>query len=83
MANSKEYLLKAIDLDSTRHNEFARILCLQGDIPKALNEFQKAFKNGYKDIAWIKMDADLEMLKYDIRFHSLINTYIKKTDADQ
>lgn len=78
MVSSQEYLLKAMNLDSTRHYEFARILCIQGDIPKALNEFQKAFNNGYRDIVWIKMDPDLEILKYDIRLHSLMNTYINK-----
>jgi tetratricopeptide (TPR) repeat protein len=75
MDYSQQMLLKAIKIDSTMHERSAELLCVQGKIPEALDELEKAFKNGYRDLPWLKLSPDLEILQYDIRFRDLIDKY--------
>jgi hypothetical protein len=70
-------LRKAIEIDSTGHEKFAELLCLQGKIPEALSEIEKALENGYRDLVWLKINPDLQALRYDIRFRDLIDKYFK------
>jgi tetratricopeptide (TPR) repeat protein len=84
MDYSQQMLLKAIEIDSTRHERSAELLCTQGKIPEALDELRKAFENGYRDLVWLKLSPDLEILQYDIRFRDLINKYFKlKTNVHE
>jgi tetratricopeptide (TPR) repeat protein len=75
--SSRKALRKAIEIDSTRHEKFAELLCLQGKIPEALSEIEKALENGYRDLVWLKINPDLQALRYDIRFRKLIDNYFK------
>jgi len=75
---SQQMLQKAISMDSTLHTRFAGILCLQNKIPEALNHLEKAFENGYRDLAWIKLDPDLRSLQYDIRFRNMLKEYFPR-----
>jgi tetratricopeptide (TPR) repeat protein len=75
MELSHQMLQKAMDIDSTLHARFAELLCLQGKIPEALNQIGKALEKGYRDLTWIKMNPDLQALKYDIRFHNMLKEY--------
>jgi hypothetical protein len=75
MEYSQQMFLKAIKIDSTMHERSAELLCVQGKIPEALNALEKAFKNGYRDLVWLKLSPDLEILQYDIRFRDLIDKY--------
>jgi len=68
-------LQRAMGIDSTLHNRFAELLCLQGDIPGAIDQMEKAIANGYRDISWIKMNPDLQALQYDIRFRNMLDKY--------
>jgi tetratricopeptide (TPR) repeat protein len=77
MDYSQQMLLKAIKIDSTRHERSAELLCTQGKIPEALDELGKAFENGYRDLVWLKLSPDLEILQYDIRFRDLMDKYFK------
>ncbi len=72
---SSEMLRKASGMDSTLHEKFAGILCLQGKIPEAVQELEKAVKNGYRDIFWIKYNPDYQLLQTDYRFRNLISQY--------
>ena len=76
--SSKQMLQKAVDIDSSLHAPIAEVLCLQGKIPEALDEMEKAFMNGYRDLAWVKMHPDLHGLRYDIRFRKLLDEYFKE-----
>jgi tetratricopeptide (TPR) repeat protein len=75
--SSRKALRKAIEIDSTGHEKFAELLCLQGKIPEALSEIEKALENGYRDLVWLKINPDLQALRYDIRFRDLIDKYFK------
>jgi tetratricopeptide (TPR) repeat protein len=77
MDSSDEMLKKAVKMDSTLHDRCAAVLSLQGKIPEALNELDKALNNGYRNLFWLKSDPDLEILQYDIRFRNLLETYFK------
>jgi tetratricopeptide (TPR) repeat protein len=77
MDSSDEMLRKAVKMDSTLHDRCAAVLSLQGKIPEALNELDKALNNGYRNLFWLKSDPDLEILQYDIRFRNLLETYFK------
>ena len=77
MELSKQMLQKAIAVDSTQHEKFAELLCLQGKAPEALRQLEIAFGKGYRDLFWLKLTPDLELLRYDTRFHDLLDKYFK------
>lgn len=70
---SQQMLKKAISVDSIQYFKFAEVLCVQGDIPGSLKYLESALDNGYRDLYWLKVSADLSALRYDIRFWNLIN----------
>jgi tetratricopeptide (TPR) repeat protein len=73
--SSLKALQKATDLDSAMHEKFAEILCLQGKIPEALNETEKALKKGYRDIVWLKINPDYQAMQNEILFRALLKHY--------
>jgi tetratricopeptide (TPR) repeat protein len=75
MDSSRMMLQKAIGIDSVSHESFAEVLCLQGKVNEALIQIQKALDKGYRDLFWLKINPDLEILKYDTRFRDLLNKY--------
>jgi len=77
MESSLQTLQKAIKIDSALHFEFAGVLCLQGKVTEALEELEKAFENGYRDLLCLKLTPDLEILRYDIRFGNLLKKYFR------
>jgi tetratricopeptide (TPR) repeat protein len=77
MDKSQELLLKAMKLDSTQHFKFAGILCLHGKIHEALDELEQAMEGGYRDLVWIKMNSDFDVLKYDTRLQDLYKKYFR------
>ena len=77
MELSHKMLQKAIALDSTQHEKFAEVLCLQGNVAEALKQLETAFRKGYRDLFWLKLTPDLEVLRYDTRYHDLLTRYFK------
>jgi tetratricopeptide (TPR) repeat protein len=77
MESSKQMLQKAIETDSTLHDRFVEVLCLQGNVPEALTQLEKAFNNGYRNLVWLKLTPDLEILRYDIRFRKLLERFFR------
>ncbi|MGD0756582.1 MAG: tetratricopeptide repeat protein [Bacteroidales bacterium] len=77
MDSSRQMLQKAIKIDSTLHYRFAEVYCLQGNGPEALNQLGKAFNKGYRDLFWLKLTPDLQLLHYDTRFRDLIGKFFK------
>jgi tetratricopeptide (TPR) repeat protein len=70
-------LQKATKIDSTLHERFAEVLCLQGNVPEALKQLEKGFKNGYRNLFWLKLTPELQILRYDTRYLDLIKRYFK------
>jgi tetratricopeptide (TPR) repeat protein len=74
---SRKALRKAMEIDSSRHEKIAQLLCLQGNIHEALQETEKALENGYRDIVWLKINPDYQALQNEPRFRELLNKYFK------
>jgi len=70
-------LQKVMAVDSTLHERFAELLCLQGKVPEALDEVEKALEKGYRDLTWLKINPDYFALQYDVRFRKLLDDYFK------
>ncbi|MBL7135975.1 MAG: protein kinase [Candidatus Marinimicrobia bacterium] len=66
---------KAIELDSTLHLSFAELLTTQGKKEKALIHLEKALQKGYKNLVWLKLNPDLELLQNEPGYKKLINQY--------
>ena len=66
---------KALELDSTKHFQYAQFLAVQGRNIEALDHLEKALKNGYRDLPWIKLNPDLQLLHEEKRFKDLITAY--------
>jgi tetratricopeptide (TPR) repeat protein len=77
MDSSRLMLQKAIEIDSTLHFRFAEVYCLQGNSPEALNQLGEAFNKGYRDLFWLKLTPDLQLLHYDTRFRDLMGKFFK------
>jgi tetratricopeptide (TPR) repeat protein len=77
MDSSRQMLQKAISIDSTKYFDFATVLCLQGNIPESIDQIEKALESGYRNLTWLKMNPDLEKLRFDIRFRNLLQKYFK------
>lgn len=75
MKTSQEMLEKAVGIDSTAHVRFAELLCLQNRIPEAVDQMNLAFRNGYRNISWIKMNPDIYALQADTAFKKLMKKY--------
>ncbi len=75
MDYSQEMLSKAIGIDSTLHDKFAYVLCVQGKIPETLKHLETSLQKGYRNLAWLKLHPDLWNLHYDVRFRDLLNKY--------
>ncbi len=72
MESSKLMLRKAIEIDSTLHTRFAEAYCAQGNLNKAIIELEKAFQNGYRNLFWLKMSPDLQVLQSEVRYRNMI-----------
>ncbi len=75
---SRQMLQKAKDLDSSQYYSFARVFCIQGNIPGALENIELALKNGYRDLYMLKASPDLSALQFDIRFQALLDEYFNR-----
>jgi tetratricopeptide (TPR) repeat protein len=77
MEYSKLMLRKAVEIDSTLHDRFAEVLCVQGKPNDAVDELEKALQNGYRNLFWIKLSPDLQILQSDAKYRSLIKRYFQ------
>jgi len=66
---------QALELDSTVYFNFSQLLAVLGRKDEALDHLEKALKNGYRDLAWLLLNPDLQVLHKEDRFQDLINTY--------
>jgi len=78
MESSREALQKAIELNPLKHEKFAELLCLQGKIPEAVGEIEKALANGYRDLVWLKINPDYKALQDKPGFRALLKQYFNK-----
>ena len=67
-------LVKLQPGNATAHYNLACSLALSKRKSAALRELRRAVKLGYRDFDWMQQDPDLEALKHDPNFQSLIDT---------
>ncbi len=77
MTTSQEMLQKALAVDSTVHINLASTYCNQSKIPEALSQIEKALRNGYRDLYWLKLNCDLQPIQNEPRFRQLLKKYFK------
>jgi tetratricopeptide (TPR) repeat protein len=68
---------RAMELDSTIYFEYTKLLAVHDRKSEALDYLEKGLKNGYRDLVWIKIDPDLQVLHEEKRFKDIINSYFK------
>jgi tetratricopeptide (TPR) repeat protein len=59
-------------LASDLYVERAGLLCLLGQRDQALQVLEQAVTGGFRDIVWIRVDPDLDALRADPRFQTLV-----------
>ncbi len=70
-------LRKTIEIDSTLHDKFAEVYCAQGKINDALNELEMSLKDGYRNLFWLKISPDLQILQSEARYRNMIKKYFQ------
>jgi tetratricopeptide (TPR) repeat protein len=66
---------KGIELDSTLHFHIAELFAALDRKNEALDQLGKILENGYKDLAWIKLNPHIHLLREEIRYRELIKKY--------
>ena len=66
---------RAMEIDSTIYFEYSQLLAVQGRKSDALDYLEKALEDGYRDLVWIKLQPDLQILHEEERFKNLMNSY--------
>jgi len=75
MELSRQLLNKAVELDSTQYFSFAEVLCVQDNIPEALDYIELALEHGFRNLYNLKANPDLSVLRFDIRLQNLLDKY--------
>ncbi|MRS01984.1 tetratricopeptide repeat protein [bacterium] len=70
-------LRKTIEIDSTLHDKLAEVYCAQGKINDALNELEMALQDGYRNLFWLKISPDLQILQSEARYRNMIKKYFQ------
>lgn len=66
---------RALELKEPIYFEFAQLLAVQDRKSEALDYLEKALENGYRNLIWIKIHPDIELLHGEVRYKELIHTY--------
>jgi tetratricopeptide (TPR) repeat protein len=66
---------QALELKEPIYFEFAQLLAVQDRKSEALDYLEKALENGYKNLIWIKLQPDIQLLHGEVRYKELIHTY--------
>jgi len=66
---------KALELNVPIYFEFAQLLAVLDRKSEALDYLEKALENGYKNLVWIKLHPDIQLLHEEVRYKELIHTY--------
>ena len=72
MESSKLMFRRAVEIDSTLHDRFAEVFCVQGNLNSAISELDKAFQNGYRNLFWLKISPDLQVLQSEVRYRNMM-----------
>jgi len=66
---------KGIELDSTIHFQIAELFAALDRKNEALDQLGKSLGNGYRDLAWIKLNPHIHLLREEVRYQDLISKY--------
>ncbi|MBT8294361.1 MAG: hypothetical protein KJN70_13895, partial [Eudoraea sp.] len=69
---------RGIELDSTIYFEYAQLLAVQDRKEEALDYLEKALESGYRDLVWLKLHPDLQVLHTETRFKDLMLTFFNR-----
>jgi tetratricopeptide (TPR) repeat protein len=75
MDTSEKMYKKAFEIDSTNYERLTEVLCIQGNTNEALDQIGKAFETGYRDLFWLKLSPDLQLLQTEPRYRVLMKKY--------
>ena len=74
--------LKIDAKNSILHYNIACTYSRMKKIPQALDALERAVAHGYRDVAWMQKDADLENLHDEPRFRALVRKLREQVDDD-
>jgi len=69
---------RAAAIDSTSYAQWTRLRAVQGRVDEALVLLQRAIDGGFRDFVLLKIEADFETLRADLRFAPLVERYLVK-----
>ncbi len=70
---------RALELEPPMYFEFAQFLAVQDRKSEALDYLEKALEDGYRNLVWIKLHPDMQLLHGEVRFKELMNSYFSKS----
>jgi tetratricopeptide (TPR) repeat protein len=66
---------KATELDASIHFELAELLAAQDRKSEALEQLEKALQTGYRNLTWLKLNADIDLLSGEDAYRKLIREH--------
>ena len=66
---------RALELEPPMYFEFAQFLAVQDRKSEALDYLEKALEDGYRNLVWIKLHPDMQLLHGEVQFKELIHAY--------
>jgi class 3 adenylate cyclase/tetratricopeptide (TPR) repeat protein len=71
---------KALELKKPMYFEFAQLMAVLDRKSEALDYLEKALENGYRNLVWIKLHPDMQVLHGEVRFKELLHTYFENRE---
>ncbi len=60
---------RGISIDSTQYLKMAEFYSVMGNFDESMISLENALANGYRDVVWIRLNPDLELLQRNKKFY--------------
>lgn len=83
LSKAKSYLFNALEYDTTNNSVYYNLACIsfrENEDDMGFIYLEKSFRWGYTNYEWLWKDTDLERIRQDKKFSSLISDYFSRED---
>jgi serine/threonine-protein kinase len=75
---ARSAIAKATAIDSAAHLGYARLGSVRGNASDSIEQIVRAIDGGYRDLIYLKVHPDFQLLRSDPRLNELLDQHLKK-----